>query len=249
MAKEQELVKIVIPSYKRADRVRAIKIPNSIICVPESEYEAYAANYGKDRVIAHPDSIIGIGPKRQWIIEKFKNVFMIDDEYDHLVRCYTMEGDQLENHTTPEETYEIIQNTARLAKEMGTYLFGFSKTAKPLYFNPTDPFGVCVSSSNLIHYGIGVLDGGNIFIPNDLNYNEDDFLNLINCYHNRYCLVDKRFSYPFNQNDKNGMTTGNSNIEQRNKNALRLIKYFSPLVTKDGQEETGLIKIKIGKPF
>lgn len=250
MVEKQELVKIIIPSYKRADRVRAIAIPNSIVCVPESEYDDYVANYGEDRVVAHPDSIIGIGPKRQWIIENFKNVFMIDDEYDHLVRCYVSEDDDLENHTTPEETYEIIQETARIAKELGTYLFGFSKTAKPLYYNPADPFGVCVSSSNLIHYGIGILDGGEIFIPEDLNYHEDDFINLINCHNNRFCLVDKRFSYPFNQNDKNGMTTGGVNVEQRNRNAERLVEYFSPLAKLDGvDEETGIKKVKIGKAF
>lgn len=249
MAKEQELVKIVIPSYQRPDRVRALQIPNSIVCVPESEYRAYADNYGEDRVVAHPDSVKGIGQKRQWIIENFPNVFMIDDEYDHLVRCYNMEGEEQGVNTTPEETYTIIQNTAKLAKEMGTHLFGFSKTAKPLYYNPTDPFGVCISTSNLIQCGIGILEGGDLFIPEDLNYYEDDFLNLINCYNNRYCLVDKRFSYNAAQNDKVGMTTGNSNLTERNKDGQRLVEYFSPLVKKDGKDETGLIKLTIGKPF
>lgn len=193
MESTREIVKVVIPSYRRADKVRAIEIPNSVVCVPESEFDSYAANYGKDRVVAHPDSIIGIGPKRQWIIEQFKNVFMIDDEYDHLVRCYLPEGSEESSHCTPEETYEIIQSTAETAKDLGTYLFGFSKTAKPLYFNPTDPFGVSVSSSNLVYYGIGVLDGGGIFVPDDLNYNEDDFISLINAYYHRFCLINYRF--------------------------------------------------------
>ena len=249
MGRQPEIVKVVIPSYHRASRVRALAIPNSVVCVPQSEYDEYVKYCGKDRVVAHPDDVIGIGPKRQWIIEKFKNVFMIDDEYDHLVRCYLPEGSEENAHCTPEETYDIIQATARLTKELGTYLFGFSKTAKPLYFNPADPFGVCVSASNLIYYGIGILDGGEIFVPKDLNYNEDDFISLINCFNNRFCFVDKRFSYPFAQNDKNGMTTAGKNIDEWNKNARRLVQYFSPLVRLDGENEDGSLKVKIGKAF
>lgn len=249
MGKEQEIVKVVIPSYRRADRVRALAIPNSIVCVPESEYDEYVEHCGKDRVVAHPDSILGIGKKRQWIIDTFKNVFMIDDEYDHLVRVYLPEGSDESNHCTPEETYEIIQATARLTKEMGTYLFGFSKAAKPLYFNPTDPFGVSVSSTNLIRYGLGILDGGNLHIPNDLDYYEDDYLNLINAFENRFCLVDKRYSYPFSQNDKLGMTTGDKKISQHNANAERLVQYFAPLARLDGKNEDGSHIVKIGKAF
>lgn len=249
MESTREIVKVVIPSYRRADRVRAIAIPNSVVCVPESEFDSYAANYGKDRVVAHPDSIIGIGPKRQWIIEQFKNVFMIDDEYDHLVRCYLPEGSEESSHCTPEETYEIIQSTAETAKDLGTYLFGFSKTAKPLYFNPTDPFGVSVSSSNLVYYGIGILDGGGIFVPDDLNYNEDDFISLINAHNNRFCFIDKRFSYPFSQNEKNGMTTGGKDVDMWNRNAKRLVEYFSPLVKLDGKNEDGSVIVKVGKAF
>ena len=72
MGKEQEIVKIVIPSYRRAGRVRALAIPNSVVCVPQAEYDDYVANYGEDRVVAHPDSILGIGPKRQWIIVQIR---------------------------------------------------------------------------------------------------------------------------------------------------------------------------------
>lgn len=249
MGRKQEIVKVVIPSYHRANKVRALAIPHSIVCVPQSEYDDYVANYGEDRVVAHPDSILGIGPKRQWIIEQFKNVFMIDDEYDHLVRCYLPEGSDEPTACTPEETYEIIQATAELTKELGTYLFGFSKTAKPLYFNPADPFGVSVSSTNLVYYGIGVIDGGNIFVPDDLNYNEDDFISLINAYENRFCLVDKRYSYPFAQNDKSGMTTAGKNVEMWNKNARRIVEYFSPLVKIDGKNEDGSLIVKVGRAF
>lgn len=249
MGKEQELVKVVIPSYRRADRVRALAIPNSVVCVPQSEYDEYVKHNGEDRVVAHPDSILGIGPKRQWIIEQFKSVFMIDDEYDHLVRTYLPEGSDLPNACTPEETYEIIQATAKLTKELGTYLFGFSKTAKPLYFNPADPFGISVSSSNLVYYGIGILDGGQIHVPDDLNYNEDDYITLINAHYNRFHLVDKRFSYPFSQNDKSGMTTAGKDVDMWNANAKRLVEYFAPLVRIDGKNEDGSLIVKVGRAF
>lgn len=106
-----------------------------------------------------------------------------------------------------------------------------------------------VSSSNLVYYGIGILDGGGIFVPDDLNYNEDDFISLINAYNNRFCFIDKRFSYPFSQNEKNGMTTGGKDVDMWNRNAKRLVEYFSPLVKLDGKNEDGSVIVKVGKAF
>lgn len=243
-----EVVKVVIPSYHRADMVRALAIPNSIVCVPQCEYDDYVKYCGLDRVVPHPDSVVGIAPKRQWIIERFRNVFMIDDEFDHLVRIYLKDDDPMSKHCTPEETYDIIQSTASLCKELNGYLFGFNKSANPLYFNPVEPFAASVSMTNMIYLGLGVLDGGKLFIAKDLGYCEDTFLNLINAYYNRFCLIDKRFSYPFAQNDKNGMTTSGKDPEMWNKNTKRLTEYFSQAKIV-GKTDDGCYDVKIEGAF
>ena len=243
-----EVVKVVIPSYHRADRVRALAIPNSIVCVPQCEYDDYVKYCGLDRVVPHPDSVVGIAPKRQWIIERFRNVFMIDDEFDHLVRIYLKDDDPMSKHCTPEETYDIIQSTASLCKELNGYLFGFNKPANPLYFNPVEPFAASVSMTNMIYLGLGVLDGGKLFIAKDLGYCGDTFLNLINAYYNRFCLIDKRFSYPLAQNDKNDMTTSGKDPEMWNKSTKRLTEYFSQAKIV-GKTDDGCYDVKIEGAF
>lgn len=56
--------KIVIPSYKRADRVLTKEICKDVIlCVPESQEEDYK-NYNPDvEIVCHPDSVKGLPAK------------------------------------------------------------------------------------------------------------------------------------------------------------------------------------------
>ena len=72
---------VVIPSAGRADRVKAVRAINAdVLCVPESEANAYRRrNYGVD-LVTHPDSVRGLPAKRQWIADRFGDVFMVDDD-------------------------------------------------------------------------------------------------------------------------------------------------------------------------
>nr|DAV53546.1 MAG TPA: hypothetical protein [Caudoviricetes sp.] len=223
----QELVKIVIPSYHRADRCKALAIPNSVVCVPESEAKAYADNYGADRVVAHPDSVLGIVAKRLWIMEKYPNVFMMDDEYDHLVRLYLPPGSDQSVHLTPEETYDVIQSTAYLAREMGVHLFGFSTIPNPTYYSPFKPFRLVAGKSYMVFWGIGILEGHKIFIPKDMSVGDDTFMNLANAYYHRIHLQDLRYIVPRNQDDKAGLNSKYYRREDHTKANEILRKYFA----------------------
>ena len=141
----EEVVKIVIPSYMRAERVSTMQyVANCSICVPESEVEAYKKHNPGVEIIAHPDSIKGISPKRQWIYEQFPNVFMVDDDITGIARMmmpgkYDMTDEMLEvdeRNLTPEQVYEIIQSVAFTAKEMGAKLFGFTSAVNPRDVRP-----------------------------------------------------------------------------------------------------------------
>lgn len=74
-------VKIVIPTAGRAETITSHKyVSNCIICVPAKEKSKYQEHNPEAEYVTHPDSISGIALKRQWIYEKFKNVFMMDDD-------------------------------------------------------------------------------------------------------------------------------------------------------------------------
>src|SRR3954469_4218589 len=80
---------VVIPSAGRADRVRAAKaIAADVLCVPDSEVDAYRRRgYGVE-VVPHPDTVRGLAAKRQWIADRFGDVFMVDDDVRAFVRLW-----------------------------------------------------------------------------------------------------------------------------------------------------------------
>ena len=76
-----EICKVVIPSHKRHDRVLTTSaVNNAILCVAESQASLYRACNPDIEVVTHPDSVIGLNPKRNWIIKHFGTVFQLDDD-------------------------------------------------------------------------------------------------------------------------------------------------------------------------
>ena len=74
-------LRIVIPSHKRHDRVFAKKLVNDpIICVAESQADLYRQFNPDCEIVTHPDDVIGLIPKRNWMAKHFKNLFMLDDD-------------------------------------------------------------------------------------------------------------------------------------------------------------------------
>lgn len=88
-------IEIVIPSMGRADRVITKDcIKNAILCVPESEKQAYEEHNPGMPILTHPDSLKGLARKRQFIYEHFPNSFQIDDDIRHIQRIYTESGEK-----------------------------------------------------------------------------------------------------------------------------------------------------------
>ncbi len=76
-------MKIVIPSKGRADVIgdKALRLfPDATLCVGESETAAYGRL--SDRLLVHPDTVAGIGPLRQWVLDHVDDpcVVMVDDD-------------------------------------------------------------------------------------------------------------------------------------------------------------------------
>ena len=78
--------KIVIPSHKRHDRVFAKKLVNDpIICVAESQADLYQQFNPECEIVTHPDDVIGLIPKRNWMAKHFGELFMLDDDVLSLI--------------------------------------------------------------------------------------------------------------------------------------------------------------------
>lgn len=102
-------------------------IPSALVCVPKSQYAEYGKVAGPKRVLTHPDSVKGLNPKLNWILENVADpeaIVLIDDDITSVQRCFVQPGEQ-SSITDPVLIEEIIRHTYILARDVGAYYFGW----------------------------------------------------------------------------------------------------------------------------
>ena len=186
---------IVIPSHKRAGGVTTVpKVLDpdvAIVCVPDSQVDEYKDKQPYLDVVGHPDSIIGLMAKRQWIYEKYGDVFFIDDDAKSM---FHFEHSKQACKIDPKMTFDLIQRLAGDAKELGVFLFGFSPYADPRNYIPQRPFGV----TGLCKGGaFGLFKDSGLFFNANIVAGGDYWLSALNAYLNRMCLIDYRYGFDF----------------------------------------------------
>lgn len=227
-----EIVKCIILSHKRADNVQTDKIvSNCSICVPKSQADEYR-KYNDVEIIEHPDTVLGYAEKVRWIYEKYKNVFMLDDDLTHIQNLCN-ESYKL----TADDVYDLIQNQAEMCKEYGMCFFGFGKENNPISYTGLNPFSF---TALVIGGQMGFLDGYPMdAMPKDVIGSTDTVLTGINAHYNRISLVDNRFCFV----SKSGTfkSTGGMadvrNIETEKEDLFQLKKMFGDAIkvkTKSG---------------
>lgn len=197
--KSDEIVKVVIPSYKRANMVLTTKaVANCSLVVPVAQVAEYEKHNPGIDVIGCPDEVMGISNTRQWIYETFGNVFMLDDDIKQVSRMmippvYERDED-MDDKVSPEEAYEAIQHLADVARQLGAYLFGFTSAVKPRDVHPQKPFSI---NSYVKGTTMGMLAGSKLFFPEEKpgQTSEDHFVTLLNAYYHRYNIVDNRYAF------------------------------------------------------
>lgn len=174
---------IVIPSHRRADRVKTLElVPSAVVCIPKSQEQEYRRYNKGAEFCLHPDTVLGLAAKRNWIYKHFGGVMMLDDDLTSFRRLYIEPNSLRPTRIGIRETVQIIQRTAMIAREMGAYLFGFSSVADGRNYRPQQPFrltGYCNGSS------FGLLRGSRVFFHQEAVAVEDYFGSLINAYYHR----------------------------------------------------------------
>ncbi|MEZ0607856.1 hypothetical protein ACAW74_05030 [Fibrella sp. WM1] len=186
-----ESCKIVIPSHKRATRVRtSAVVENTIICVPDAQADDYRRNNPGCEIVTHPDSVIGLARKRDWIIRHFGSVFMLDDDIASMQRVYAEPGEP--SKVDPATAYAIIQATADACRQAGAYLFSFSHVPAPVLYNPMAPIDLAGYHTGCAH---GVLSGSKLWYSPEIKVNEDYWISCLNAYEHRLSWKDTRFYF------------------------------------------------------
>jgi len=191
-------VQIVIPSHKRPERVHTMQVvADAVICIPESQKKDYARYWGDDVLVTHPDSVVGLTAKRQWIYEHFGNVFMLDDDIRDMRRLYPLKKARVRSRNTARD---IIYATADAARQAGAYLFGFNKNPNPASYRSHKPISLTGYVTGCAH---GLLEGSKLYYDTNVVVNEDFWISALNAYHHRYCYKDMRFTFMQQQTHKN----------------------------------------------
>lgn len=209
-------VKIIIPSHKRAERVTTRHVvADAAICVPFAQVEEYTRYNPECEIIGHPDEIIGLAPKRQWIYETFKNVFMLDDDITEFKRLYVTSNYRVNNKQL---VRDIIYQTAISAKESGAFLFGFSKNNNPTAYRSLSPISLTGFINGCAH---GLLEGSKLWYNPRVTAVEDYWISCLNAHYHRYCWKDMRFTFiqqatfmnPGGQSDFRNLATEKADYE------------------------------------
>lgn len=198
-------IKVVVPSAGRPNKITTTKyVANTILCVPEKQVDLYKEYNPKTEIVAHPNEVIGMGAKRNWIYKNFGSVFMVDDDTKGLQRLY-------ETRVTvcsPDEAYGIIQNLGNVAVLAGCNLFWFSKFASTMNYSGFKPFSL-VGYINAV--GIGLIENSLLKFSEDIVSNNDVYVCCLNAHYYHKCFIDQRFSFKQDGINKN---TGGMSIQR-----------------------------------
>ncbi|MFW6145449.1 MAG: hypothetical protein ACOC4Y_01490 [bacterium] len=223
-------MKKVILSHKRADRVQTHKhVDDCAICVPESQADEYRQNLDIE-VIEHPDSVVGLSPKRQWVYEKFGDVFMLDDDIVWIKRVYIpMEGADYDITVEPDIVSKWIDDTYNLAREMGISFFGFNRNAPPQAMTGAKP----IAFNEFITGGaFGLIWDKNLYFPSWPHFTGEDYwINALNAYFNRKSLIDRRITFTFEDTEHNpGGVADYRTVQKRKETYIYLRKHFGEAI-------------------
>lgn len=192
-------LKIISPSKGRFDGVLTRNvIDDLIIACPENEVKLYKEFNEDNEVIGVPKDIKGIVATRQWILNEYDNVFMVDDDVEYVRRMYTEENEPYKINN-PQMVKDLIYQLADMANSIGSKMFGFGNIRRPEHFTSHRIFRM--SGYQNASY-CGYLKGHGLKYDLDLVEGEDHYMSCLNVFKNRYMLIDNRFAFYTKDNFK-----------------------------------------------
>mgnify|MGYP001612653495 CR=1 FL=1 len=130
-------------SRHRSDTVRAQSgrfFPEATYCVAQEERNDYRPCTRRP-LLLHPNSVTGIGPIRQWILDNVRSrwVVLVPDD---VVGCYSLTGTYACRLTDPALILGLLRNTAECAEAAGAKFFGFNQAWDVRKYSPFQPFNL-----------------------------------------------------------------------------------------------------------
>lgn len=233
---------IVIPSHKRHDKVFAKKLVlNPIICVAESQADLYRQFNPECEIVTHPDDVIGLIPKRNWMAKHFGELFMIDDDV-HAVKNLVVEKGEPGVIRDPERVTEIINSLYELACMLDVHLFGFTSRISPVMY---DESGFYSLSKMITGCSYGVRYNKNVWWNEEIKLKEDFWISCYMKYKERRILTDLRYNFSQKSTFVNaGGLAAFRNQEEERRSILFIKKNFGDSIQLKGATNNGKDKTK-----
>lgn len=186
--------------------------------MPKSQQAEYVKVVGSDRILVHPDEVRGLTPKLNWILEFWQSIFgwrrmpiglsgpesewrswqranalvFVDDDILSLQRCFVEKGEPA-TIREPELIEAIITNTARLARDMGAFYFGWEASNGALrYFTGLKPF---MLTGYINGCAMGFIRGHGLRFDERIVAKNDFDIAAQNAWKHRLCLKDCRYTF------------------------------------------------------
>jgi hypothetical protein len=213
----------VIVSHKRANDVKTAKVfLDALICIPESQLGEYK-EYNPDReFLVHPDSVVGLSPKRQWIYEKLGDNFQLDDDIISIRRVYMEKDSGKPISLTPFESSGLIDDIYNIIKPAGIKFFGFNSSANPKAYSGLTPI---YHNKYITGGAFGIIKDENLFFPDYPHFvGEDYFISALNAHFNRFSYIDGRFAFQFCETERGKGGCSDYRTEEKRKETYFYLK-------------------------
>lgn len=188
-------IPIVVPSFNRWDIMNTHNVCADVkVCIPEGQLEKYKEVAPDVEYVTHPDDLIGLALKRQWICDKFDTVFMLDDDVKEFLYLGSAPKAPRVRYS-PEDVRDIIQGIYEAALEvpMKVHLFGINHNNDTRTYHGNIPVGF---TGYIVGASMGVIDwkDSNLYFDRRMNISTDYWISLLNAYYNRIIYKDRRWS-------------------------------------------------------
>jgi hypothetical protein len=185
-------LKFVCPSKGRAaNHLTSKLIDDLIIVVPAAEVDEYREHIRNAEILGCDEK--GITMTRQWCLNKFKELFFIDDDVTKVLRKFEMKRSEC----SQQEIRSFVNETCFISREIGAKMYGYKAFRHVVDYSGLELFGL---TGYWNHSFVGYNDGHGLTFDPSYSEAEDYYMSCLNIYKNRYGLIDARYLFVTKQN-------------------------------------------------
>jgi hypothetical protein len=180
---------VVCPSKGRAGRVTSLDLfPDLIFLVHKSELADYRAAYPLQKIETH--DVVGLGPIRNEICDRFGDVFMVDDDLTTMHSLWQGPG---EPRVRPDPPYvrRLIERLYTEACELDVHLFAFNRYLHPFAYRAEQPFHL---TGLVPEHAFGCRPTPELRWHPDVKVATDYWISALNAYLYRILWLDMRWA-------------------------------------------------------